>query len=156
MREGVFAYLCLVDGGERAVIWDRFQGIKPDVIGEGTHFLIPGIQRPRIFDVRTKPRSIQTTTGSKGKFRMVVASSDLSSLDLQMVNITVRVLSKPHVEQLPRILTRLGVDFDERVLPSIGNEVLKATVALYDAGELITKREQVRFVVQRHRVLRAY
>jgi len=30
-----------VDGGHRAVIFDRFQGVKPDVIGEGTHFMIP-------------------------------------------------------------------------------------------------------------------
>jgi prohibitin 1 len=33
--------------------------------------------------------------------------------------------------------------YDERVLPSIGNEVLKATVAQFDAAELITQREVV-------------
>lgn len=33
-----------VDGGQRAVIWDRFNGIKPKVIGEGTHFRIPLIE----------------------------------------------------------------------------------------------------------------
>lgn len=33
--------------------------------------------------------------------------------------------------------------YDERVLPSIGNEVLKATVAQFDASELITNREIV-------------
>ena len=37
----------------------------------------------------------------------------------------------------------LGQDYDERVLPSIGNEVLKAIVAQFDAAELITQREQV-------------
>jgi prohibitin 1 len=37
----------------------------------------------------------------------------------------------------------LGTDYDERVLPSIGNEVLKAIVAQFDAAELITQREQV-------------
>ena len=30
-----------------------------------------------------------------------------------------------------------------RVLPSIGNEVLKATVAQFDASEIITQREIV-------------
>ena len=34
-----------VDGGHRAVMFDRFQGIKPDVVGEGTHFMIPWVQR---------------------------------------------------------------------------------------------------------------
>jgi len=37
----------------------------------------------------------------------------------------------------------LGADYDERVLPSIGNEVLKAIVAQFDAAELITQREAV-------------
>jgi hypothetical protein len=35
------------------------------------------------------------------------------------------------------------MDYDERVLPSIGNEVLKAIVAQFDAAELITQREVV-------------
>lgn len=37
----------------------------------------------------------------------------------------------------------LGADYDERVLPSIGNEVLKSIVAQFDAAELITQREAV-------------
>ncbi len=39
------------------------------------------------------------------------------------------------------IYTTLGIDYDDRVLPSITNEVLKAVVAQFDAGELITQRE---------------
>jgi len=30
-----------VEGGHRAVIFDRFTGVKKDVVGEGTHFMIP-------------------------------------------------------------------------------------------------------------------
>lgn len=59
-------FTCLVDGGHRAVIFDRFQGVKPDVIGEGTHFMIPWLQRPIIFDIRTRPRSVPSSTGTKG------------------------------------------------------------------------------------------
>ena len=40
-------------------------------------------------------------------------------------------------------MQNLGSDYDERVLPSIGNEVLKAIVAQFDAAELITQREAV-------------
>lgn len=54
-------------GGHRAVIFDRFEGVKKKVINEGTHFAIPWLQRPIIYDVRTKPRNISTTTGSKGR-----------------------------------------------------------------------------------------
>ncbi|KAK7964910.1 Prohibitin [Apiospora sp. TS-2023a] len=117
-----------VRGGTRAVIFDRLQGVKEEVISEGTHFLVPWLQRSIHFDVRTKPRNIATTTGSK---------------DLQMVSLTLRVLHRPDVKSLPKIYQNLGTDYDERVLPSIGNEVLKSIVAQFDAAELITQREAV-------------
>jgi hypothetical protein len=65
-----------------------------------------------------------------------------------MVSITLRVLSRPDVEHLSRIYQSLGMDYDERVLPSIGNEVLKSIVAQFDAAELITQREVVSRVIR--------
>lgn len=60
-----------------------------------------------------------------------------------MVSITLRVLSRPDTTHLSKIYQSLGLDYDERVLPSIGNEVLKSIVAQFDAAELITQREVV-------------
>lgn len=57
-----------VDGGHRAVIFDRFTGIKQLVVSEGTHFYVPWVQRPIIFDVRSRPRNVPVITGSKGLF----------------------------------------------------------------------------------------
>jgi len=118
-----------VDGGERAVMFDNLRGgILPDVIGEGTHIKVPIIQRPVILDVRTKPREILSVTGTK---------------DLQMVNLKLRVLWRPVIKKLPQLYRELGTDYDERVLPSVGNEVLKAVVAQYNAEELLSKRAEV-------------
>merc|ERR1719359_924657 len=60
-----------------------------------------------------------------------------------MVNISLRVLVKPQEGELPNIFKQYGVDWEERILPSIGNEVLKAVVAQYNAEELLTKRDAV-------------
>ncbi|CAL2029999.1 unnamed protein product [Caenorhabditis brenneri] len=117
-----------VDGGQRAVIFDRFSGVKNEVVGEGTHFLIPWVQKPIIFDIRSTPRTVATITGSK---------------DLQNVNITLRILHRPSADKLPNIYLTIGMDYAERVLPSITNEVLKAVVAQFDAHEMITHREKV-------------
>ncbi len=48
--------------------------------------------------------------------------------DLQNVNITLRILFRPIPAELPKLYTSLGEDYDERVLPSITNEILKAVV----------------------------
>jgi len=130
-----------VDGGERAVMFDTLRGgILPDVRSEGTHFMIPFIQRPIVMDVRTKPREIPSVTGTK---------------DLQMVNIKLRVLWRPVIAELPRLYRELGTDFDERVLPSIGNEVLKSVVAQYNAEELLSKRAEVSLRIKQDMIRRA-
>jgi hypothetical protein len=67
-----------------------------------------------------------------------------------MVSITLRVLSRPDTTHLSKIYQNLGLDYDERVLPSIGNEVLKSIVAQFDAAELITQREVVGAVLYLH------
>lgn len=124
------AYSCcfVVHPGECAVIYNRLSGIKEKTLTEGLQFRILGLEEPKLFDVRLRPRVLQTVTGTK---------------DLQMVNVRLRVLFRPEAEKLPEIYRNLGVDYDERVLPSISNEILKAVVAEYQAEELIVKRQQV-------------
>jgi len=131
---GAYNSVFTVEGGHRAVIFNRLVGMKKGEFGEGLNFNIPWFERPIIYDIRTRPCNLQTLTGSK---------------DLQMVTIGVRVLHKPDPNQLVWIYQRLGKSYDQRVLPSLMNECAKAVVARYNANELLTKRDQVSADIKR-------
>lgn len=78
--------------------------------------------------MRTRPQLIHSQTGTR---------------DMQTVELSLRILFRPKEEGLRYILDNLGIDYDQRAIPSIGNEVLKSVVAQYNADQLLTQREKV-------------
>jgi prohibitin 2 len=125
---GAYHSIFQVEGGQRAIMFNRVVGLKSNHYGEGVNFNIPWFERPIIYDIRTRPCNLQTLTGSK---------------DLQMVEVGVRVLHRPNSDNLVWIYQHLGMNYDQRLLPSIMNECAKAVVARYNASELLTRRAEV-------------
>jgi len=129
-----------VEAGHIALKYNRLSGVGQETHREGLNFMLPWLERPIIFDTRARPHTMTSLTGSK---------------DLQMVNISLRVLAKPDPVHLPEIYRTLGLNFEEKVLPSIVNEVLKSVVAQYNASSLILQRELVSRMIRQRLVERA-
>ena len=121
-------FIFVVEPGYRVVIMNKLRGLQDQVYGEGMHFKLPFIYQPKYVEVRTQPRLLSSQTGTR---------------DLQHVDLTLRILFRPEEQKIAQIINNIGEDYADKVLPSIGNEVLKSIVAQYDAGQLITMREKV-------------
>ena len=130
VASGILAnqFIFVVDGGERALKMSALRGLQTNVYGEGMHLRLPFIDQIIRFEIRSQPTLLHSTTGTR---------------DMQQVNISMRLLFRPIEANLPVILQNIGNNYDERILPSIGNEVLKSTVAQYNAEQLISQREKV-------------
>eukprot|EP00659_Diplonema_papillatum_P020744 gene20744-31961_t len=102
--------------GEACIIYDRIDGVQHEVKYEGIHFKVPYLHYPKVYDMRLRPAVIETMTGTK---------------DLQKVHIKLRVLFRPSPSHLGNLYQTLG------------NEIMKAVVAEYNAEELVVKRESV-------------
>ena len=126
---GAYSSVVIVQPGHMGVVYNRYGGLDERAkLTEGINFVLPWFQRANVYNVRVRSQVVNTSSGSK---------------DLQMVQISLRVLFKPDQSKLSTIYRFLGKDYDQRVLPSIVNEIVKSVVARYNASDLIQKREVV-------------
>lgn len=124
----LYKSIYIVPGGHRAVKFNAVTGLHNTSYGEGANLAIPYVETPVLMDVRNRATEIVSSTGSR---------------DLQSIDMAVRVLYKPNLDNLHNIYRELGVGYAEAVLPSLINEVVKAVLAQFNAGELLAKRPEV-------------
>lgn len=123
-----------VKPGEKALVFNKVHGLKEHTYSAGWHFMVPWLEHPIIYDVKTTPQKFKSQTGTK---------------DLQLIDIDVTLLYRPDPDNLQTVYRHVGKNYAERVLPSVVNEVLKGVVAQYISTQLLTQREQVSYVVRK-------
>ena len=59
------------------------------------------------------------------------------------MELSCRVLYRPIEEFLPSIINNVGTNYEEKILPSLVNEVVKSELARYDAIQILANREKI-------------
>jgi prohibitin 2 len=127
----MFESAVVVEAGHRGVVL-YVGAVENRVLGEGIHFIIP-------FAEQVVPLSVRTE-----KF---VANSTAASNDLQEVQTTIALNYHLSPSQVNIIYQQLGPDYADRIIAPTIQESVKASVAKFNAEELITKRATAKAVI---------
>jgi len=106
--------------------------VENRVLGEGIHFIIPFAEQVVPLEVRTLK---------------YVANAAAASNDLQEVQTTIALNYHISPDKANIIYQQLGDDYADRIIAPTIQESVKASVAKFNAEELITKRATAKAVI---------
>jgi regulator of protease activity HflC (stomatin/prohibitin superfamily) len=121
----------IVEAGHRGVVL-YLGAVENKVLGEGVHFIIPFVEHVVQMEVRTQKFQAEATAASN---------------DLQEVQTVIALNYRIDPQEANRIYQILGVNYADRVISPTIQESVKASVAKFNAEELITKRETAKSVI---------
>src|ERR1041385_4337342 len=121
----------IVEAGHRGVVL-YVGAVENKVLGEGLHFIIPFAEQVIQLEVRTL------------KFQ---ADASAASNDLQEVATVIALNYHIDPSKANTIYQQLGADYTSRIIAPTIQESVKASVAKFNAEELITKRETAKAVI---------
>lgn len=123
--------IVIVEAGHRGVVLN-LGAVENRVLGEGVHFIAPFLEQVVPMEVRTQ------------KFQ---AEASAASNDLQEVQTVIALNYRIDPQEANKIYQILGVTYADRVISPTIQESVKASVAKFNAEELITKRETAKSVI---------
>ncbi len=127
----MFESVVVVEAGHRGVVL-YVGAVENRVLGEGIHFIIPFAEQVVPLEVRTLK---------------YVANAAAASNDLQEVQTTIALNYHISPSQANNIYQQLGIDYADRIIAPTIQESVKASVAKFNAEELITKRATAKAVI---------
>ena len=127
----MFESVVVVQAGHRGVVL-YVGAVENRVLGEGIHFIIPFAEQVVPLEVRTLK---------------YVANATAASNDLQEVQSTIALNYHISPSQTNIIYQQLGADYADRIIAPTIQESVKASVAKFNAEELITKRATAKAVI---------
>ena len=130
----------VVGSGERGII-TQFGEVKPEILGEGFHWIHP-LDSVHTVDVRTQ--TISFDNNDKNNPALGAASKDL-----QDVGIAIVVNYHPDPTKVNTIFQTFGDSYEDSILAPIVRDTTKSVSARFTAEELVTKRAEFGAAVEK-------
>jgi prohibitin 2 len=121
----------IVQAGHRGVVL-YVGAVENRVLGEGLHFIIPFAEQVTQLEVRTL------------KFQ---ADASAASNDLQQVATTIALNYHIDPSKANTIYQQLGADYTNRIIAPTIQESVKASIAKFNAEQLVTNRETAKATI---------
>ncbi len=138
--------LLVVPAGTRAVVFNSLTGLKPQPLGEGLHLLLPLVETPIFYDVRTQTYTMASQRSeSQGDEALKVLSADGQQITL---DVSVRFRLDP--DKVAHLHQTIGPAYVDKVIRPEVRTVMRNELALHRAIAVFSEeREQIQENVER-------
>jgi prohibitin 2 len=123
--------IVIVEAGHRGIVL-YLGAVENRVLDEGVHFVTPFVEQVVPMEVRTQKFQAEATAASN---------------DLQEVQSVIALNFRIDPREVNDVYQGLGVNYADRVISPTIQESVKASVAKFNAEELITKRQTAKGVI---------
>lgn len=138
--------LVVVPAGTRAVVFNSLTGLKPQPLGEVLHLLLPLVETPIFYDVRTQTYTMASQRSeNQGDDALKVLSADGQQISL---DVSVRFRLDP--DQVAHLHQTIGPSYVDKVIRPEVRTVVRNELALHRAIAVFSEeREQIQENVER-------
>ena len=124
----------IVNAGHRAIVFNSFIGVEKRTLGEGIHFLVPGVETPTTYSVRTETYTMSGRQ-DEGQQQGDDAIECLTS-DGQKIRLDLSVIYNLISENLWELHKQIGPDYVDKIIRPSVRSIARNTIANYTVTEL--------------------
>jgi len=122
----------LVGAGERAVLFNRFYGVQQGQLGEGLHFVIPWVQTPTIYDIKTQT---YTMSGANTESNQTIGNANdaLQALTADGLPVTLEMSVRFHIDpdRVWKLHQNIGPMYVEKIIRPQTRSHVRMVIAQY-------------------------
>jgi prohibitin 2 len=131
----------VVGAGERAVVFNRFTGLQKGQLGEGLHFLLPGVQYPTLYDIKTQT---YTMSASQNESNQTIGNANDALVALTAdglpVSLEMSVQFHPDPEKVDALHADVGPQYVEKIVRPQTRAHVRMVVAKYPVTDVYGAR----------------